>query len=1027
MSLTRLRLFLLLAVSLLLSLKSDAAPGVPYWNITIKDGLPGNFVYTIMEDSRGFIWIATNKGLARFDGYSFKVFDVSDGLEKNDVYGTYEDRRGRIFALSFSRNLAYIENDSVKILHSAAGTLLKPISLSETEKGIYFNATGFTGGDFFYESGDSIKRVTYTRFADDVMPGDSAHHYRLQYFRSPNELLLLDHKGLRRIDLPTGKVLESRPLLLPVDSNLVPERSWLAGNDYVLLAFRQVFVVFHVPDFSFHVYRFSELCGQPEMYIRNFQASLRELVVSGSGGMILIDKSTFKSRYIPIDFLPEGTQLWSQCLDQKQNLWITSKNSGVYFVSNMVWRNGIRYLPGLRTGTRYEACKPTDGPVQYYTSYNGDIYALDTALRTKLVLQNDNDEGYASDARWMVNCPELNRSFIFYPSDYYRRRCKVLDNRTGKITDFKKLYRFDNEGSEDDLIARYMASTTKAFWVPELKALLLIFRTSTGLLSFRDSRTVHFEMLDTRRNDLAVYDSAAQRIWLGGPMGLYYYSFAKGGKPVASDFVLPMGISTMAILGEGRYLVANEKKGLLLLPGVDGKPHELGNLNHESIRDLTVRNDSIWIGTDQAIYLAGISGLNTSEPVLEKRIRLNNSRNVLFEGLNSLNLSGNHLIVATDNGILSIPADLQLSQGAVPRLYFTGIRIDDKPVPWRTMVQLKHNTGNLEINFVGVDLERLGNIRYAYKLTGVDKNWVVTRNRSARYVNLPPGDYTFQLSYLDDNGKVVLPYKQLIVTVNPAWWQSWWGRSLFVLFTLLVVLWMFRVHIAQLRKEQEEQQQHAEAYSRLELHALQSQMNPHFVFNALNAIKYYLRMGDQKMAENYLTKFAQLIRKFLDASKARFIGLDNEIDLLRKYTELEQMRFRDKFDVHWDIDESLETFSLRIPAMIIQPFIENAVNHGVFHRREKGNIWLRFKDIDHKEYMVVIEDDGIGREAARKLREELYSPSHKSVAMQNINDRIALINRSHLMNIRVNVIDKQDAEGNPIGTRVEVMLPQIHS
>ncbi len=1026
MGLLRLRVWLLATVCLLLSLHTTSTPRMPYWNITIKDGLPSNFVYAITEDSRGFIWIATNKGLARFDGYSFKIFDVSKGLEKNDVYAVYEDRRGRIFVLSFTRNLAYIENDSVKILHSSSSSLLKPISLSENERGIYFNVTGFSGGDFFYEEGDSIKQVTYSHFADAVLPGDSAHRYLLQYFRSPGELVLLDHKTLRRVDLPTGKVLETKPLVLPIDSTMVPERTWMVDNEFLLLSFRRFFVLLRVADFSYKVFSFQEVCGKKEMYIRNFQSNHKELMVSGNKGMVLINKGSFQYRYVPIDFVPERVQLWSQCLDQKQNLWITSKNSGVYFVSNLVWKNGIRYVPGFKPDVRYEACKPSYGQVHYYTSYNGDIYDLDTALKARLILENDKNDDFATDARWMVNCPEIKRSFIFYPSDFYQRRCKVVNQRTGRIADFKRLYRFDNSGFTDDMISRYLASTTKAFWIPEIKSLVLLFRTSTGLLSFLSDSVVHFEKLDNRRNDLAVYDSTYQRIWLGGALGLYYYSFAKGRHLSAGKESIADGVTALGILRNGSYVIANEMKGLLLMRKAGDTPYELGSFNNEVIRDFTLRNDSLWIGTDQAIYLAAIKDAETNHPVLEKKIRINNSRNILFEGLNSLNLSGNHLLVATDNGVLSIPSNLQLSQSTFPRLYFTGIKVDERPVSWRTAVRLKHNTGNLEISFVGVDLDRLGNIRYAYKLSGVDNHWVITRNLSARYVNLPPGDYTFQLSYLSDDGNVILPYKQLIVTVTPAWWQSWWGRALFVLLTLLIVLWMFRSRITQLKQEQEERQLHAEAYSRLELHALQSQMNPHFVFNALNAIKYYLRIGDQRMAENYLTKFAQLIRKFLDASKARFIGVDNEIDLLRKYTELEQMRFKDKFDVHWDIDESLETYSLRIPAMIIQPFIENAVNHGVFHRMTKGNIWIGFKDIDHKEYMVVIEDDGIGREAARKLKEELYSKSHKPVAMQNINDRIALINRSHLMNITVRVIDKYDEDGNPAGTRVEVTLPQLH-
>jgi PAS domain S-box-containing protein len=211
------------------------------------------------------------------------------------------------------------------------------------------------------------------------------------------------------------------------------------------------------------------------------------------------------------------------------------------------------------------------------------------------------------------------------------------------------------------------------------------------------------------------------------------------------------------------------------------------------------------------------------------------------------------------------------------------------------------------------------------------------------------------------------------------------------------------------------------AYSELELRALQMQMNPHFIFNALNSIQSYIVNKEEQMANLYLTKFAALIRQFLDSSRSKYISLDEEIANLKLYVELEKLRFENKFDYVFELDPKLNKYN-EIPTMLLQPFIENAINHGLRYKNSKGLLKVSFLD-NHKNILIRIEDNGVGRRAAEKIK-ALSKQGYRSQGLKITTQRIENYNKLNEENIEYKISDLLESSEN-IGTLVEIYFPKL--
>jgi LytS/YehU family sensor histidine kinase len=206
-----------------------------------------------------------------------------------------------------------------------------------------------------------------------------------------------------------------------------------------------------------------------------------------------------------------------------------------------------------------------------------------------------------------------------------------------------------------------------------------------------------------------------------------------------------------------------------------------------------------------------------------------------------------------------------------------------------------------------------------------------------------------------------------------------------------------------------------------ETKALRAQMNPHFIFNSLNSINSFVIDQKHEIASDYLIKFSKLIRLILDNSRSEMISIEKELETLKLYVLLESARFDNKFKCLYHIAEDVNTNSIMIPPMLLQPFVENAIWHGLMQKEDEGVIIVEIK-LENEEFLnIAIIDDGIGREKAAELKSK--SATHKSHGLKVTSQRIEMMNKLNSTGATVNVIDLKDAEGRALGTKVELIIP----
>ena len=292
------------------------------------------------------------------------------------------------------------------------------------------------------------------------------------------------------------------------------------------------------------------------------------------------------------------------------------------------------------------------------------------------------------------------------------------------------------------------------------------------------------------------------------------------------------------------------------------------------------------------------------------------------------------------------------------------------------------------------------------------------------YANLPFGEFNFLVKARVSEEKWSDP-KSFSFVINPPYWRTNWFYSLCVTFVLLISysIYRWRTSIIE-RKRQTQQLEYKSKLMGLELQSLNASMNRHFIFNALNSIQYYINRQDRVSANRYLSSFAKLIRKNLDSTTARnnMVSLSEEIERLSLYLSLENMRFQDKFEYELNINPEIDVETYNVPSMLLQPFIENAIWHGILPSKKKGKITISIV-IDESDSLVFsIEDNGIGVEVSKDKKAE-SGQIHESKGVRITSGRISLLQKITNENIFIKgPLEVKDDNDNVKGTRVEIML-----
>ncbi len=336
------------------------------------------------------------------------------------------------------------------------------------------------------------------------------------------------------------------------------------------------------------------------------------------------------------------------------------------------------------------------------------------------------------------------------------------------------------------------------------------------------------------------------------------------------------------------------------------------------------------------------------------------------------------------------------------------------------LLKLHYSQNFFSFEFASSDVASSRKTVYAYRLQGFDPAWIVTGHRHhGSYTNVPPGNYTLEIRS-GQEGRWNAPGFRLQISITPPYWATWWFRTLVILTFGGLIYSLYRLRIRQVRKEEALKSEFNQRIAKTEMTALRAQMNPHFVFNCLSSINRFIMVNQPEEASAYLTKFSRLIRLILDNSRTETVVLSKELEALKLYIEMEQMRFADRFEYRLDVDKALQIEHLEIPPLLIQPYVENAIWHGLMHKKEACLLTIRVYTEENR-LCIEVEDNGVGRAKALELRSR-SAMLQKSHGMKVTSERLEVINRLYGTHATVDTIDLIDAAGAAIGTRIKLCL-----
>ena len=539
--------------------------------------------------------------------------------------------------------------------------------------------------------------------------------------------------------------------------------------------------------------------------------------------------------------------------------------------------------------------------------------------------------------------------------------------------------------------------------------------------------------------------SRGNEIWCASRVGGLYltrdgknYAFSK------TDKSLPQCINDICLDGAHNIIIGANNGEVLILQLEGEKLKLLYKLNSKdgivgkSIRWVQIDSKrNLFIGSDKGMHLVNLNELQTS---LKPSVRFFPHETGYFDlsGKKAITDNSGDLWIATETRLCRIDHEV-IHKNPVhgARLILTGLEINNIPISqipdyqtdtWfgspRETGRFSHDQNNLVFYFDALNYLDADQQYFRYRLLPVIKNRsAYSVDRKAVFTTLAPGNYLLEVESVNTLDQSQVSSLSYHFTIRPPFYLTWWFIILSVAFLGGIILISWKMRARQIRKEEKQKADVRIELNSVEMKALKAQMNPHFIFNAINSIQSYILSNNVDKALYYLSMFAKLVRKTLENATREFIPLCEELEYLNFYIELEKMRFEGQFTNELDIDETVPLETAMIPPMIIQPFVENAIKHGLLKMHGEAHLKLQVKKLDETQYQIIVEDNGIGRKRSEELKQGEVK-GHVSRGMEITSTRLKLLNENgHSGQYTIHITDLFNQEGSAAGTRVEIIFP----
>ena len=954
-------------------------------NYSVEEGLIGANAYHVMQDSKGYIWIATQNGVSRFDGYEFENFTETEGLPGNEVFRIHEDSRGRIWFLTYNGSPGYYlngkfhnpRNDSVMAAGNAESFLTG--FLEDSDGNIWI---GTFGKECFRFGADgSVEKIT-------TCGKESIQRIAFLYEGRQKEVYAV--LGSQRfLNLKNCTTFQPEDNTRSGRYMLYGRASKPGENDTLLCGSWKSQIRLIVGEQQFPVPAFPNDYGQINQLVKGNDG---RVYVSTSDGVVMMEGHLTGN--VKVSSFFKGQNISSVFEDHEGDLWVSTLGEGVYHIPGM----GVKrwsFVQGNKKSEVMGVGKDREGRIWVGLTRGKLGFLKDGAFYPK------------DELTFFVRSRAVCKDILLHSSGEIwismEERLYVVDG--DKVyTFFFNCKRLNEELDGSVLISNY-SGVLRAKNKEALKPY------ATKFTNWTDS------LLLQRRCEVALTDSR-ERLFVGRHSGLFLYH--PDGTPRENTFlgrhpIADYQVNDMAETRTGIVAVATQGMGLVVIRDTNiSVIDQTHGLSSDVCKKLFVdAQDRIWVGTSH-----GISRVTLQTSGQFSLRTYGKAEGIISGEINDIYVDRDTIWAATSDGLFRM-VDSPPETGSTLPLYIHKFIVNGTAFPIERECQFSHNENHIQISYTGLHFRDPGAITYRYKMVGADTSWHYTKQRVVEYPLMPSGTYRFELEASIDGEFWVSEGDGVSFHISRPFWRSVWFLVSIIIGVALLAGMFIWLRVRFIRKQHQLRERVME-YRQM---ALRAQMNPHFVFNCLNSIQQFIAVGNQEQALVYLSKFSKLIRLVLEHSGKSLVSLEDELEALKFYMELESLRVRGKFDYKIVVDPSIDTDMTNIPAMILQPFVENAIWHGVMNRDDGGIVRV---SISAKEggILMIVEDNGVGRETAGMLN-EWRKRTHKSVGIAMTKSRIELISGAKKKGVSfIKIEDLRDDNGNAAGTRVRIFIPE---
>ncbi len=943
----------------------------------------------MFQDKLGYLWIGTENGVVQYNGYESKVYNVSNGLIDDDVWDFYEDKKGRIWLSRISGELGYIYNEEYHKVHvnNCPISTFYPKYIREHETGIMFVTV--EAGIYYLvtEQNDSLhfdELAIWDRPSEACITKDGTILYCTkeviyEAIREKNGKLKLIEK-CRNNRYPERGLL--RNLIMP-KSGLFLDRLFALNVKNC----REVELEFEGNDRIYNQYE----NGQDNYIITDQR-------------VYILDKNLKYSRSYPLsDYVPNTIQpnyrvayimedsFWSDC--------IATKKSGMFFRFEMPY---FRHHDISNMAKFKLVVNGTDNLTYWWNneskilkySYNNIEY------KEKKYSEIGNIEG--------ITPYTSTESLLYTQGDIY-----ILNKKTMELTSFSERARHYTYNSINPLLSKhidlsgdnkYMTESTLRI-LPDKNGGLHCVTRGYGYVYIKYSGdTLICNELDAGRfNDIA-YDSLNNAYILYNGTNILINSKNTISK-VPKDILEKNNISRIE-------KIIIDKNGDALIKDYDKiVRYNIYNRKFEELLNQQKLKKAIMYLHNDVLIVAGKFGVQFSkintENATTQNILYPNTKNLAYNVVFNISINGNIATLVTDSGHISI---------SIPHdSFYYNKSINTEPA-YRFILKHKNKHRSIQsfdtvlidqqdrsLQFGIINPSGIGQVTFQSLIEGIDTTWNVWNANEIHLSKIETGKYyTINVKAIDEVSENNL--NSIVIYIIPTFWQTEAGRFVFWLcicilsFVVVIATAYYTVKVVSKKNAEKNY------LLSLELKVIYSQINPHFIFNTLNTSLYYISENKNEDAYRHISTFSELLRSYIRSARNKYISLSEEIENLENYIQLYQSRYENKFIYSIKVDESLDLNARIIPALLFQPFVENAINHGLLHKEEQGLLTLSFlRRDDH--IVCTIDDNGIGREKSAQLKEE-KGRSEASYGNELIKELIDIINTENTVKIEIEYVDK---------------------